>query len=518
MTPRYATVLARRNLIPLALACSCAVAALGCASRPNRAPGDARTVTVASTGHEEYGMNPDYDLDEKFLVFLPLLSEREDGELEGRLARSWEQSPDRHEWTFHLRTDVRWEDGVPVTARDVKFTLALLTNPQLGIISPHMVESVTVANDSTVRVRLFNLAALRGLIGDVIFPSHLLQGLNEKDVETWDFWLQPVGDGPYRQLRRIPKTLVEFEINPGYYGTRPRIERVIVRSVGDTRFAELLSGAVDVLEGPSAAQSLLLAKDSHFGLYHPNGNSIYGIFWNDSLPLFRDPRVRRALTLAINRREAREVLALPPDFPVVDGPYTSRQLQRGDLPAPLPYDTVQARSLLEATGWFDRDGDGVRERDGRPFHFVVFVPPGRRRVVSEALAVYAQEQLRRVGVRMEIQSVQTAGAPSGHSEAIVLASGGIGWWVRTFGDSSLIGYHNPRVTELLRQLPLTMDPDEEDRILREMTGISQAEAPATFFFPSVQLVAANRRIRGLSSPWRSNPLRYMDKLWLEDPR
>jgi peptide/nickel transport system substrate-binding protein len=509
------TFLAGWARIPLALACGCAIAALGCARRSDGAAPNIRTVTVGATGDIDYGMNPDYDLAMKFLVFLPLVTEREDGALEGRLARSWEHSPDWREWTFHLRTDVRWEDGFPVTARDVKFTLAILASPGWGTISPSAVEVVTVDNDSTLRVRFRQLHVIRGVTQDIVLPEHLLGGLNRNDIDSWAFWLRPVGDGPYRLLRRVPKTLVEFEANPSYYGPKPRIERVIVRSVGGLRFADLLGGNIDVFYAPTPTQLLRLAQDHRFGLYHESGSGLYGIEWNVNLPFFRDWRVRRALTLAIDRQEARQVLVLPADIPVVDGPYTPSQLQRGDLPVPLPYDTAQARALLEAAGWFDTDGDGVLDRDGQPFRFVAAMPPGSRPGASQTLAVYVQAQLRRMGIRMEIQPVQTSGPPSGHFDAIV--TGSVGWkrWTTIFSNSSGNGYHNPRVTELLGLLTSTVDPGEEDRIYAELSRIFQAEVPATFFFSQVPEVAVNQRIHGLSSPWRADPLRYMSELWLE---
>ncbi|MFB3078537.1 MAG: ABC transporter substrate-binding protein, partial [Lysobacterales bacterium] len=86
-----------------------------------------------------------------FLVFLPLATPNERGELEGQLAKSWEHSPGSREWTIHLRTDVRWHDGVPVTAHDVKFTFDLFKHP--GVITStsntgfNQIESVVVLDD-----------------------------------------------------------------------------------------------------------------------------------------------------------------------------------------------------------------------------------------------------------------------------------------------------------------------------------------------------------------------------------
>lgn len=471
------------------------------------------SLIVAYPGTEG-DMNPAVDGYSKFLVFLPLVAIRADGELEGRLARSWEHSPDWREWTFHLRSDVRWHDGVPVTARDVEFTFALLASPEVDEITSHAFEAVTVQDDSTFTVRTGDVYGFTSLIWEVCLPKHLLQGLALKDIAAWKFWLHPVGDGPYRFLRQVPKTLMEFEANPDYYRGKPRIERVVLRFLGNAGLAELLSGGVDVLYATSPTNLRLLAKDPRFRVYTSCCDDTYGIFWNNRLPLFQDSRVRRALTLAIDRQELRQVLDFPPTIPVVDGPYTDRQLRRGDLPTPVPHDTARARALLEEAGWSDTDGDGVRERDGRPFRFTAIVSAGPGR---SALAVYVQEQLRRVGVHMEIQPVERGRPSEGDFDAIIrlmcLCPDG---WRREFGDSSSTGYHNARAAQLLRRLPMVTDPNEDDRIRREVAEVFQTDPPATFFFPQPMTMVAHRRIRGLSSLWRADPLIYMDELWLED--
>jgi len=124
-----------------------------------------------------------------FLTFLPLAKVDEHGELEGHLARSWEHSPDYREYTYHLRTDVRWDDGVPVTAHDVKFTLDLLGQ----VVTEYAGVKATIVDDSTVRIR----AANQYYIDDIsYFPRHLLEGLDPKRFWEWEFWTHPVGNEP----------------------------------------------------------------------------------------------------------------------------------------------------------------------------------------------------------------------------------------------------------------------------------------------------------------------------------
>ena len=80
---------------------------------------------------DEWVLSPARRSSAGFLVFLPLATPNERGELEGRLAQSWEHVPGSREWTIHLRTDVRWHDGVAVTAHDIKFTVDLFKHPDV---------------------------------------------------------------------------------------------------------------------------------------------------------------------------------------------------------------------------------------------------------------------------------------------------------------------------------------------------------------------------------------------------
>lgn len=492
-----------------------ALAADGCRRYEEQAYPRTSTVTVAYCCGERV-LSPSMGMPAQFLVFLPLVTRDEKGEFEGRLARRWEHTPDYREWTYHLRTDVRWHDGVPVTAHDIKFSIELLIHPDV-LYYPAGTMSITVLDDSTFTIRYAGSPGPHDW-WTVYYPKHLLEELDPKEFSDWEFWTQPVGNGPYRYVRHVRETMMEFDANPEYYRGKPKIERVVLKFVGDAALTELLSGNVDAITDVDPAQIPRLAADPRFRVYHSIGYAAHAIYWQHDRPLFWDPRVRRALTLAINRRELLQVLNLPENIPVVDGPFTDRQLRRGQLPEPLPYDPARARALLEATGWRDRNGDGVREREGKEFRFTAIVPATGG---WEQIAVFAQDQLRRVGVRMDVQSLEFGTVQgklrSGEFDAAFTLSGYVPWWLQLdFGEDSPISYQNAEVVELIDRVQLTADPDARDRIYRELTEIFRADVPVTFLVPAVGNDVAHRRIRGLSSPYRPDPIWYMEDLWLED--
>ena len=504
---------ARRQFIQMC-AGTLALAAVGC-GHGNEGAWDRRsTITVLYPSEELWG------LPALFLLFLPLMRRNTKGDLEGWLAKSWEHSADYREWTCHLRKDIRWHDGVPVTAQDVKFSLDLFANSALAWESPDEY-SVSVLDDRSYSIIFHKRPVDWWKDYMVFYPRHLLENLDPKKFYEWEFWKHPVGNGPYRYVRSMPKTMMELEANPDYYRGKPKIDRVVLK-FGEPMLTELLSGNVDVIPWVKEMDLLKITGDPRFRAYSTvEPDHIRALVWNQRCPLFRDAKIRRALTLAINRQELHQVLNLPKETPVFDVIFTREQFRRGELPVPLPYDPSAARRLLDEAHWRDTDGDGIRDREGKSFHFTALV---KTEEDLDKAAVYIQAELRRVGIRMDISALEaeTAAAriKTGDFEAAVTIVNedieGPGGHIEFFGEGSLIGYRNSRVAALLNQAAKSLNPGESDRIYRELAPIFRAALPATFLFPLVRTTVAHRRVRGMSSPYREDPVWYMDELWLDD--
>lgn len=502
-----------------ACACVLALATVACARSRDRARAEQSTVTVLYGGDERL-LGPYWRYTPQFLVYLPLVTRNAEGELEGRLAESWEHSADYRSWTIHLRKGVRWHDGVPVTAHDIKFTLDLLSQPDVLSFPPGGY-SVSVLDDYTYTIRFHKHTGYKPLDDyQVYYPKHLLAHLDPRKFYDWDHWTHPVGNGPYRYVRHVPGTMIELRANPDYFRGRPKIARVVIklRPSGDPSLTELVSGNVDALVAVNRADLLKLA-DPRFRVYDGQFvRRVRTIAWNERQPLFRDAKVRRALTLAINRRELLQVLNLSGSTPIFDVIFPPEAFGRVPLPDPLPYDLERARRLLDEAGWRDTYGDGVRRRDGKPFRFTAQVEP---RWGMEKAAVYVQAQLRQAGVRMDLQTLEREAVAervrTGRFEAAVFVMfSDVFGHASLFGELSPIGYSKPRVGALLSAAQATWDPDEVERIYRELWPIFQDDLPATFLSPVVWTGVAHRRLHGLSSPWRTDPVRCMEDLWLED--
>ncbi|MFQ5691131.1 MAG: ABC transporter substrate-binding protein, partial [Gemmatimonadota bacterium] len=197
---------------------------------------------------------------------------------------------------------------------------------------------------------------------NVYWPKHLLEGLDPEEFFSWEFWTHPVGDGPYRYVRHVPKTMVELEANPDYFRGKPKIDRLVFKFGGGSGLTELLSGNVEVMD-LKRSEIPKLAADPRFAVYYqlePSVPWLTAIFWNQRHPPFFSSEIRRALTLAIDRRELLRMLHMPEELPIVDVPFSGRQyaggsaastsLRHGARPA-APGATGLARR-----GWGRREG------------------------------------------------------------------------------------------------------------------------------------------------------------------
>lgn len=504
----------------LTLVAACVVPWMACRpGGPDRGSADAEpstSVTVLQIYGERI-TSPLVNMPAMHLLYMPMFKWSREGELEGRLVKEWEHSPDGRTWTYRLRTDIRWHDGVPVTAHDIKFTYDFFSHPDVLRVPPGATVA-TVIDDSTLTVRYESgfqhdpLDTWRGIL-----PKHHLEHLDPATSGDWDFWTQPVGNGPYRWVRYAPDTMIELEANPDFYLGEPEIDRVILklRGGGGNTVIELESGNVDIAGFGTVGQTPGgLDADPRFEVYWSVANSIRTIYLNHRHPALGDARVRKAITLGIDRRTQRRLQGIPDEAAFFDVPIGEGQLRRGDYPPALPFDPGRARELLAEAGWVDADGDGIRERDSQPLEFTLLGRPGLE---------FIQDQLRRIGIRMEIVTLDGALArgrfEDGDFDAYGPTGGAAGRLRVLLGDSdapSAAGYRNLELLRLADQLESTLIPEEQDSIRREMWPIFHEDVPVLFLGPNVFYSAAHKRVRGLESPSRVFAVSNMEELWVED--
>jgi peptide/nickel transport system substrate-binding protein len=486
------------------------------------APGtDPSTLTVYYQGDERV-FSPAHWVSFRYLVFASLVrvGEGPDG-MEPWLADRWEHTDDRRTWTYHLREDARWHDGVPVTTADVEFTLGLLSHPEVMILDPSTFR-LEVIDEYTFSVTAETPQAEGFVQWELIcFPKHLLEDLEPTKYHDWDFWIEPVGNGPFRYVSHVPATYTELEADPDYFLGRPRIDRLRLRYGGDP-VLELLGGTVDLHIWGTPGDVKKLEDDERYVSY-PTPGPPMAIFWNLNRPQFRDAETRMALTLALDRRELFQTLRVPDEVPVLDAPFNLESEETP--PDPLPHDPGRARQLLSEASWADTDGNGVLERDGEEFRFELLVfGPG------VDASVLVQNYLQQVGVAVEIQTLQMGATRTrmnaGEFEAGIFRTGR-GYLenfllgarnpleVRAQGRSSPIGYSNPELLAAAEGAAESSDPSDRKQLRELLWQTLQRDVPATFLHPEMDVVIAHRDLRGVAPPYQ-RVLYRLDRAWLEE--
>jgi ABC-type transport system substrate-binding protein len=311
--------------------------------------------------------------------------------------------------------------------------------------------------------------------------------------------------------------MMEFAANPDYFRGKPQIARVILKFGSPvTAVPELLSRNVDAVCYPPRKDLFNVSRNQSFRVHQHFVSVGRGIFWNLRHRFFQDRATRQALTHAINRIELLQVLNLPNDTNPIDYLPTEQQARNGNFPAANPHSPETAHRLLDTAGWKLSPGMRLRKRAGEPFCFKALVLSTLQGALDSA--VYVQDQLKRMGIRMNIvthsdDSLVSSRIRSGEFEAVIAGLG-------TFGLESFLrstGYDNPVFFALLDRVRTVFDPEERKQIQSELTQIFRTDVPVTFLFPFAVTTITDARIRGLDdSPYRGDLTQCMDELWLEE--
>lgn len=451
-----------------------------------------------------------------FWMFLPLVADvgNEKNEMLPVLAESWTNSEDYHTWTVTLRKDIYWHDGVKMTAHDIKFSLDL-RKEVLGFNNGYTCE---IIDDYTFK--LINTKPMSSLPDwTVYYPKHLLEELDPKTFFDWDFWKNPVGNGPYRYVRHVPQTMVEVEANPNYFGKKPAIKKAILKFSDTPYLPELMSGNVDVITyAPRDFLFKIKDQDTYTSYYMWWFNQIETIFWNHNNLIFNDARVRKALTMAINRVELAAVLNYPAEVPITDVIFSERQKHISDFPEPVSYDPQKAIKLLDESGWKDTDGDGVLDKAGRKFRFSLMTGGA-----NKLMATYIQDNLSKIGVLMEIETVEQIIARKMMEENDFDAVLGKFFHSENelqiakdfFGEQSVLGYKNKRLANLIDGIEATGDIHKIDSLYKETSLVFQQDFPVTFILPAIETHIVPQNLKGLKNGYKADPVWFLESLWIE---
>ena len=455
---------------------------------------------------------------QRFALFVTLL--RYDSALTPQpyLARRWDWSSDRRTLTMHLAPGLRWHDQSPTTARDAAFTLLAARDPVTGY--PRASELATLdtavaVDDTTLRLHFGTPpTALPALLSELpIVPAHLLQAVPRASMRSAAFNDAPVGNGPFRYVSRrrgARWTFVRNDQFPEALGGPPALRGFVIAVVDEatTKFAGLASGELD-MAGISPAMAALAQRDAALRLVtYPVmfGNAL---FFNTTRPPFDDVRVRRAVSLSLDRPRIVEVglagygrpsaSGVPPDSPLAWHPAVTQ-------------DTAAADRLLDAAGW-RRTGAGMRARQGRPLE-VELLTVGSGDNVTEQL-VQADLAARGIAVRLrqtEMGSFLTTARASSKTFDVLLAGVpgdiSLSYLNAMFatnqrgGTLDYTGFHDPALDALLAAATSAPTPSAARQAWAAVQQSLDSLAPATWIFHARGVQGLSRRLGGVQMDLR----------------
>src|SRR5262245_11222713 len=236
------------------------------------------------------------------------------------LATGWEFSPDGLTLTYHLRKDVVWDDGVPATAADVAVSYDLLADDAVASVRKSVVSRMRrppaeALDPHTVAFRFteaYDRDSMMSHTGQNLVPKHLLEKADRKTIRGHAYGKAPVGTGPFKFGHWKPGEEVVLERNPQSKGRRvPLLDRVIVRQVPEpaAQIAAIRAGEADMLETIVESDVEAILETGDYRILSRGRRALEFVAWNSRLPLFSDREVRRALTMAIDRRLLLETLS-----------------------------------------------------------------------------------------------------------------------------------------------------------------------------------------------------------------
>jgi len=446
-----------------------------------------------------------------------------------RIVTGWEFKNEDSTVVYHLRKDVLWHDNTKLTAHDMKFTYDVITNPDSGCIQyvedfNIWVKDYRVTDDYTFEVDLkmrdpYHFQSIYYTAGIVLLPYHYFKDFPMNEVGfNAEFNQRPIGYGPYKIADRKINAYVTLEKFKDYwYKGYPKINRVIYKVIPEPypTWVAFKRGEIDLV----SRNSLYL---NEFNGYIKNGKmtaysypSLYFTgfrinFLDGDNPL-QDKRVRHAVMYALDRDLLCGIVnenTTAPLKTIVTNRYPDRinpDTKQYD------YDPAKAKSLLASSGYKDSNKDGYLEKNDKRLEIKFpYVGGG----AQDDTAEWFRAMMRNVGIYANIEQVDagrwrelTQGRGDWHILSISMTQGPfitdhLDFWFNTNGLGNTCGYSNSDLDSLFADWKMTLDPDDQKKIVYMIQDVMAEDLPFFYIQQGVAVRGYNPGICRLkSSPW-----------------
>ena len=467
------------------------------------------------------------------LVFSGLMRLDKNYNLRPYMAEKWDISEDQKTITFHLRKDVKWHDGVDWTSADLMFQYEVMIHPD--VMSAYKetffrIEKAeapdpytfTVTFKETFAPALVRLSGMSGL------PKHLLKDTKPVDITKSPLARKPVGNGPFVFKEWKSQTHIILKANPNHFDGPPPIGRVMIRIIPDTatQFLELKAGSIDTM-GLEPLQYLKQTDSSMFKKnykkYNYLANSYTYLGYNLKRPMFQDKRVRQALSYAIDKDEIVEGVLMGLGRPATGSVKPGTWSHNPNVKR-YPYDPSKAKKLFAEAGWKDTDGDGILDKNGKPFAFTIITNQGN--ALRKKSGEIIQQRLKTVGVDVKLRVLEWSSFINNFINKRKYDACILGWSLSPDPDQyiiwhssktgehefNFISYSNAEVDEILDLARKTFDVEERTKFYLRFQEILAEEQPYTFLYVAKALPIVAKRFRGID-PGAAGISYNFDKWW-----
>ena len=331
-----------------------------------------------------------------------------EGNIIPRIAESWEANENATQWTFHIRKDVKWHDGTPLVAADVKYNFDRIIDPDVAALRANdlaCVDSIEAPDDYTVVFHLNTPVAAFITKCLLVNPSFLAQPAALEEYGE-SFTEHAIGTGPYKLAEWVPGEKVRLEANPDFYLGEPATKYIEFKLIPDamTALIELEQGNIDFLFSIPSTEISAFENNDSIVLERAKDFGVAWLFLNVDVEPFNDINIRKAIAHAIDYDTIYTTMLSefgePADsyLPKHNWAYTPDTI-------PYNYDPDMSKELLAGAGWTDTDGDGLVDKDGKTMQLEI----GCTKTESENVLVEAaQNYLRQIGIDVTMSVMESA--------------------------------------------------------------------------------------------------------------